>query len=77
MSRYESIKLSKLRTYSIQARNSKVETALFAKKGKADTSAFLDCLPDILSAKDLKALILKLKAAKKQAGASLSVWVDM
>lgn len=66
MSRYESIKLSKLRTYSIQARNSKVETALFAKKGKADTSAFLDCLPDILSAKDLKGLILKLKAAKKQ-----------
>lgn len=66
MSRYESIKLSKLRTYSIQTRNSKVEAALFAKKGKADTSAFLDCLPDILSAKDLKALILKLKAAKKQ-----------
>jgi hypothetical protein len=64
VSKYEEINLSKLKTYSIKARSSKVETSLFAKKGKVETSEFLDCLPDILSAKDLKALILRIKEAK-------------
>lgn len=64
MSRYEEIILSKLKTYSIKERGSKVETSLFAQKGRVDTSMFLDCLPDILSAKDLKSLIARLKEAK-------------
>ncbi|MFA7543799.1 MAG: hypothetical protein WCY84_05430 [Candidatus Cloacimonadaceae bacterium] len=64
MSKYKEIELNKLRTYSINERSSKVDTALFARKGKVDTSAFLDCLPDILSAKDLRRLISKIKQAK-------------
>lgn len=64
MSKYNQIDLNKLRTYSINERSSKVDTALFAQKGKVDTSAFLDCLPDILSAKDLRRLISKIKEAK-------------
>jgi len=64
VSKYKEIELNKLRTYSINERSSKVDTALFARKGKVDTSAFLDCLPDILSAKDLRRLISKIKQAK-------------
>lgn len=66
MSKYKQIDLNKISTYSIQKRSSKVETALFAQKGKADTSAFLDCLPEILSAKDLRRLINRLKEAKER-----------
>ncbi len=66
VSKYEEIDLSDLKVYSIKERFSKVQPELFAKKGMADTSALLDCLPDILGAKDLKALIHKLKVAKQQ-----------
>lgn len=66
MSKYKQIDLNKISGYSIQERSSKVDTALFAKKGKVDSSAFLDCLPDILSAKDLRRLIARLKEAKEQ-----------
>lgn len=64
MSKYEEIDLSDLKVYSIVERSSKVNPQHFAKKGKVETASFLDSLPDILGAKDLKALILKLKAAK-------------
>ncbi|MDD3535802.1 MAG: hypothetical protein PHC50_06650 [Candidatus Cloacimonetes bacterium] len=64
MSKYKEIELNKISSYSISERSSKVDTALFAQKGKVDTSAFLDCLPDILSAKDLRRLISKIKQAK-------------
>ncbi len=64
MSRYEELNLSKLKTYSIAERGSKVDASLFAKAGRVDTVPFLDVLPDILSAKDLKELITAIKLAK-------------
>lgn len=64
MSRYEELNLSKLKTYSIAERGSKVDASLFAKAGRVDTAPFLDVLPDILSAKDLKELITTIKLAK-------------
>ncbi|HPI25686.1 MAG: hypothetical protein KBB33_01915 [Candidatus Cloacimonetes bacterium] len=64
MSRYEEINLENLKAYSITDRSSKVNPDLFAKKGKAEMTPFLDCLPDVLSAKDLKSLITKIKEAK-------------
>ncbi|MDD2229393.1 MAG: hypothetical protein PHY48_08280 [Candidatus Cloacimonetes bacterium] len=66
MSKYSEIDLSKISTYSIKDRHSKVATNAFAKVGKVDTASFLDCLPDILCAADLKALIAACKAAKKK-----------
>lgn len=64
MSKYKQIDLSGLKTYSVKARYSKVATMDFAKAGKVDTSNFLACLPDILCAADLKALIASCKKAK-------------
>ncbi|MDY0152744.1 MAG: hypothetical protein RBS43_10765, partial [Candidatus Cloacimonas sp.] len=64
MSRYEEIKLSNLRTYSVAERYSKVETSAFAKPGKVDTSAFLACLPDILCARDFEELVASCQTAK-------------
>lgn len=57
MSKYKEIDLTDLKTYSIADRYSKVDTTAFGKSGKVDVAAFLDCLPDILAAKDLKELI--------------------
>jgi hypothetical protein len=48
----------------VKERYSKVATMDFAKAGKVDTSPFLACLPDILCAADLKALIASCKNAK-------------
>jgi hypothetical protein len=59
-SKYEKIDLSKVRTISIQNRRSKVNTSEFAKvfDPKAQSfSDFIDSLPDILVAKDLKTLV--------------------
>jgi len=64
VSAYKEINLSTLKTYSIKERTSKVDMSQFAKKGNVDTSVFLDALPDILSAKDLKELVLACKTAK-------------
>jgi len=64
VSEYQEINLENLQVYSIKDRSSKVKPNLFAKKGKAELAPFLDCLPEILSAKDLKALIRKLKDAR-------------
>ncbi len=64
MSKFKEIDLSKIKTYSIAKRFSKVATAAFAQPGKVDVSAFLDCLPDILAAKDFKELIGNIKQAK-------------
>lgn len=64
VSRYHDIKLDGLKTYSVKDRFSKVDSSAFAKSGKVDTSAFLDCLPDILCARDLKALIASCKTAR-------------
>jgi hypothetical protein len=64
VSAYKEINLSSLKTYSIKERSSKVDSSQFAKKGSVDSSAFLDILPDILSAKDLKELVRACKSAK-------------
>ena len=57
MSRYKEIDLFQINVYSIKDRPSKVEPSAFAKKGTVDTSALLDCLPDILKASDFKAFV--------------------
>jgi hypothetical protein len=64
VSKYLEIDLKGLKTYSVKERFSKVDTAAFAKPGKVDTSAFINCLPDILCAADFKALIAACKSAK-------------
>lgn len=64
MSKHEEINLNKLKTYSISERESIVDSSLFAKKGKVELGGFLDALPDILSAKDLKQLITAIRQAR-------------
>ncbi|MCB5252494.1 MAG: deoxyhypusine synthase family protein [Candidatus Cloacimonadaceae bacterium] len=64
MSAHKEINLSKITAYSISERQSKVESSLFAKKGKVELSGFLDVLPEILSAKDLKELITAIRQAR-------------
>lgn len=64
MSKHEEINLSKLKVYSISERESIVDSSLFAKKGKVELGGFLDALPDILSAKDLKQLITAIRQAR-------------
>jgi len=64
VSKYDEIDLRKLKTYSIAERVSKVETGHFAQIGKVDTSPLLDCLPGILSAKDIRELVQACKQAK-------------
>ncbi len=66
MSKYKQIDLSKLKRYSISNRESKVNTSYFARKGTADTTGLLDCLPDILKARDLKALIRSTRQAREE-----------
>jgi len=66
VSKYQELKLNTLKTYSLSERASKVNKADFAVAGKVDTREFLNCLPDILSAHDLKELITALKSAKAQ-----------
>jgi hypothetical protein len=59
---------SKVRTYSIRKRRSKVNTALFARplKPKASFGAFLDSLPALLKAKDFKQVVRAIVAARKK-----------
>ncbi len=64
MSKYQEIDLSNLKTYSVKNRYSMVNSSAFAKPGIVDTAEFLNCLPDILCAKDLKELIAACKNAK-------------
>ncbi len=64
VSRYKEIDLSKLKTYSISTRYSKVNANAFAKPGSVDIEQFLDCMPNILAAHDLKELIGHCKAAR-------------
>jgi hypothetical protein len=63
MSRYKEINLFDINVYSVKDRPSKVEPSAYAKQGKVDTSAFLDCLPDILKASDFKEFIARCKQA--------------
>ena len=63
MSRYKEINLFDINVYSVKDRPSKVEPSAYARKGKVETGAFLDCLPDILKASDFKEFIVRCKQA--------------
>ncbi len=67
MSRYREIDLSKIRTYSITDRPSKVKASAIAKPYKpgTDIKNFIASLPDILVAADLKQLIKNIVKAHK------------
>jgi len=62
------IKLSKIKTYSINKRKNKVATSLFAKtqrKGQRFKD-FYNSLPDVLKAQDLKACVDSIVRARKK-----------
>ncbi|NQT23928.1 hypothetical protein HQ585_01085 [candidate division KSB1 bacterium] len=67
MGRYNEIPIDKVKTYSIQKRQSKVDFKALAKPVTPDCSfdTFFDSLPEILSSKDLKELIGHIVQAKK------------
>jgi len=69
MSRYqiEPIDLSKIATYPLASRPSKVTTEDFAKPAAGDTSMkdFLKGLPNILAARDLRELVELMRSAKE------------
>ncbi|CUT04975.1 hypothetical protein [Candidatus Chrysopegis kryptomonas] len=68
-SKYEKIDLTKVRTISIKNRKSKVNTAEFAKVFDPKTQSFIefiDSLPEILVAKDLKILVDKIVNAYRK-----------
>ena len=67
------ITLGAVRTYPIASRKSKVSTREFAKPPAANTSLtkFLDALPNILAAEDLRQLLGAIHAARKQRRAIL------
>src|SRR5262245_887093 len=64
---YEEFDLSGVRTYPLKSRRSKVTTAAFAKQPGAATtvSQFVDSLPDILAAADLKAIVRAITVARR------------
>jgi hypothetical protein len=71
---YEEVDLADVRTYPLALRASKARTELFGKAHRpgASFSEWVGSLPDILGARDLKAVIAALAAAK-QRGAGI-VW---
>lgn len=60
--------LSKLKTYSIKSRKSKVDKTLLAKVPACHSSfkLFFDSLPNILKAKDLREIVAAVIAARKK-----------
>lgn len=66
MSRYKSIDLSAVRTYSVQQRHSKIERAEFAVPVApgAAFAEFWDSLPDVLAVRDLREFAAHLLAAR-------------
>ncbi|MDP2644831.1 MAG: hypothetical protein Q8P24_07815 [Desulfobacterales bacterium] len=62
---YKPIDLSRIRTYSLSERKSKVSEALFAKTYQAGSSFqdFIDTLPDILAGSDLRQVVSCLATA--------------
>jgi hypothetical protein len=69
---YEDFDLSGIRTYPLASRNSKAKAADFAKPLHGGVGAFVESLPDILAAADLKAVVRAIADAK-QAGRGI-VW---
>ncbi len=80
MPNYDEVDLTKIRTYSIKDRPSKVEIAKFASPYKKGTtlSEFISSLPDILIGADFKALVRRIVEAhqtKKQVIAMMGAHV--
>jgi hypothetical protein len=67
------ITLGKVHTYPLASRKSKVSTREFAKPNGATSSLtrFLDSLPHILAAQDLRYLVSSIQAARKRSRAIL------
>ncbi|MCE5195332.1 MAG: deoxyhypusine synthase family protein [Nitrospiraceae bacterium] len=67
MKKYEPVSLKKIRTYPLTKRKSKVELASTAKPHKKGRSFknFIDEMPDILAAKDLRSIVTAIIKAKK------------
>ncbi|HEY4485733.1 MAG TPA: hypothetical protein VI702_05390, partial [Nitrospiria bacterium] len=57
---------SKLRTYPLKSRKSKVSLKEFGKPHRGGITAFLRSLPDVLGARDLRAVIEAIIAARKK-----------
>jgi hypothetical protein len=69
----EPLVLGEVRTYPLASRRSKVSIREFAKPSAANTSVtkFLDSLPQILAAQELRQLLFAIHAARKQRKAIL------
>jgi hypothetical protein len=64
--RYEEFDLSGIKTYPLASRKSKANAADFAKSyRKSGVSVWIDSLPDILAAADLKAVVAALRQARR------------
>jgi hypothetical protein len=65
--RYQEFDLSDVQTYPLTSRRSKVTTANFAQAvdGTATLGQWLDSLPDVLAAADLRAVVDAIVAAKR------------
>ncbi|MFH1454684.1 MAG: hypothetical protein ABIH00_12000 [Armatimonadota bacterium] len=68
MSRYKPVDLTKIKTYSVKNRKSKVNKSDFAKPHKKGASfkKFMDSLPDILTGKSFKEIVTAIVNAKKK-----------
>lgn len=69
MSKYKQIKLAGIRTISIKTRKSKVSPRDFARvidPSKSRVPEFIDSLPDILAAKELRLLVGEIARARKR-----------
>lgn len=64
MSKYKEIDLGNLQRYSTVSRPSKVDSRDFAQTGDISMLSFLDSLPNILKAKDLRELIESCRKAR-------------
>ncbi len=64
---FKPIKLNKVRSNSLKDRQSKVSIKSFGKAytRSGNFSEFLNCLPDILAAKDLKEVVTEITTAYK------------
>jgi hypothetical protein len=69
MSRFKTIDLSKVRTYSVQDRASKVERTVFAEPvgRQATFASFWESLPDFLAVHDLRELVERMISARQVA----------
>ena len=67
MSKYKCIDISRIKSVSIQSRPSKLNAAMLARpvRKSCDLTEFLDSLPDVLKAADLRSLVNHIVTARK------------